>query len=96
MLWKVFNIETGATVKGGFVDEDEAKNWLEYKMDESADLDLYDVTEMDEDEELLYEESEDEDSDYESSTEIYEESSDDDDDEGTFLEDLTEVDDLDF
>jgi hypothetical protein len=97
MAWKIFNIETGELVKGGFDDEDSAKAWLENRFGESADLDAYDINEMDDDEEADYDGHEDEYSGPElGENEVEEADSDDDDDEEDMTDGLTEVDDLDY
>ncbi len=94
MAWKIFNIETGELVKGGFADEDSAKNWLEDRFGESADLDAYDINEMDDDEED-YEAGDDEyvrplpvDDEVEDVSEV-------DEDEEDELDGLTEIEDID-
>lgn len=49
MLWKVYNIQNGKTLRAGFESEEEAKEWLELKGDDLQDH--YEVEEMDFDEE---------------------------------------------
>ncbi|MFW7379506.1 MAG: hypothetical protein ACOH5I_11905 [Oligoflexus sp.] len=49
MVWKVYNIQNGKTLRAGFETEDEAKEWLELKGDDLQDH--YEVEEMDYDEE---------------------------------------------
>lgn len=57
MLWKVYHIDSGKTVRAGFTSEDDAKEWLEAR---SEDLDdVYEVDEMDQDEIDEWEESQD-------------------------------------
>ena len=51
-VWKVYNIETGQTVKAGFDDEDAAKEWVEKRQDLLEED--HDIEEMDEDEEEEY------------------------------------------
>ena len=47
-MWKILNIKTGKTIKKGFEDEESAKEWIEeYK---EGRTDIYQATEMDEDE----------------------------------------------
>jgi hypothetical protein len=94
MAWKIFNIETGALVRGGFEDEDSAKGWLEKKFGESADLDAYDINEMDDDEEAELESFDEDHGQTEidnSDSEIDSDDSDDSDEEDE-IEGLTEVD----
>ena len=98
MAWKIFNIETGALVRGGFEDEDAAKGWLEKRFGESAALDDYDINEMDDDEEAELDTIDDDLVGVEAdAVETEEELGDDDDsDEEDEIEGLTEVDDPDF
>ena len=49
MPWKVYHIDTGETLRGGFEDEDAAKDWLEARS--SINEEDYMVEEMDDDEE---------------------------------------------
>lgn len=48
LLWKVYNIQSGKTIKAGFESEDDAKDWLELKGEDFQDL--YEAEEMDQDE----------------------------------------------
>ena len=47
-MWKVYNVESGKILKGGFENEDLAKEWYDEKIGDRADLFLID--EMDQDE----------------------------------------------
>ena len=51
-MWKVYHIQTGKLIRGGFDVEDAAKDWIERRKDLAEDD--YDVTEMDEEEEEEY------------------------------------------
>lgn len=74
-MWKVYDIETGKVIKAGFETEDDAKEWLESKVD--ALTSDYEIEEMDEDEEAEYDfEGEDEDMSLESESDDEEEEED--------------------
>ena len=49
MHWKVYNIDTGKTIKAGFKGEEEAKDWLEQR--HGLHQDKFMAEEMDHDEE---------------------------------------------
>lgn len=55
MHWKIYNIQTGRTIKAGLKDEEAAKDWLEENRPGREDNYMYE--EMDEDEELEWAES---------------------------------------
>jgi hypothetical protein len=99
MAWKVFNIESGLLVKAGFETEDDAREWFEMKMDDSMALDMFDIGEMDEDEEAAYSEQQEDDEITDGSddqfTKIasYEEDNDEDE---SLVEGLTEIEDPDY
>lgn len=68
MLWKVFKIDTGKILKAGFRSEFEAKDWLELKGHDFQDL--YEIDEMDPDEEEEWYEAHDSESDDEDSVSV--------------------------
>ncbi len=54
-IWKVYNIQTGQTLKAGFSNEDQARTWLEEHRAGREDNYIYE--EMDDDEEQEWLES---------------------------------------
>jgi len=58
-VWKVYKIDDGRIIKAGFESDDQAKDWLERRIELSDDE--YDVEEMDEEEIAEFAELEDED-----------------------------------
>ena len=58
-MWKVYKIDDGRIVKAGFESDEQAKEWLERRIDLSDDE--YDTEEMDEEEITEFAELEDED-----------------------------------
>ena len=66
-MWKVYKIETGKTVKAGFADEEDAKEWLETR--KGLLQQDFEIEEMDpdEEEEYLNENEDDEEEEYDGS-----------------------------
>lgn len=62
MGWKVVDSSSGKILKAGFEDEDTALDWLETNENILDEDKLYDVEEMDEDDEVDYADDEEEDS----------------------------------
>jgi arsenate reductase-like glutaredoxin family protein len=50
MAWKIYNIESGITLRAGFDSEDDAKEWMENRS-ETYEIEDYEIEEMDDDEE---------------------------------------------